>query len=147
MSIIISRRSVWMVGMLTFLVLGLILTACGGAAPTTEAPAPTEEVAEATTPAQDTPVMKEEPEPTDTSEEEMVEESSAESEASDQVGTAAACLSADPNTDPIAGAIVFLDEYIEAGQINEGIPAVTDADWAKGPADAPVTIIEFGDFQ
>ena len=151
----ISRRSVWMVGMMALLIFGLILTACGGAAtPTAEVPAPTEKSVDATSPAEDTPAAVEEPEPTDTPEEETTEESSptessAEIETSptDQEVTAAACLPADPNTDPLAGAILFLDEYIDADEINEGIPAVTDADWAKGSADAPVTIIEFGDFQ
>jgi outer membrane biosynthesis protein TonB len=153
------RRSVWMVGIAALLVFGLILTACGGAAtPTAEAPAPTEEPADAAPPVEDTPVTEEESEPTDTPEEEITEEVPTEeaevpsevepeSEVSDQSGTAAACLPADPNTDPIAGAILFLDEVIDAGQINEGISPVTDADWAKGPADAAVTIIEFGDFQ
>lgn len=155
MSSNISRRSVWIVGMVALLVLGLSLTACGGAAtPAAEAPAPTEEAAEAAPPVEDTPAAAKEPEPTDTPEEETTEasspaESSTETEASstDQEGTAAACLAADPNTDPLAGAILFLDEYIDADEINEGIPAVTDADWVKGPADAPITIIEFGDFQ
>jgi len=141
--------------MAALLVLGLILTACGGAAtPAAEAPAPTEEVVAAAPPAEDTPVAAEEPEPTDTPEEETTEASSpvetpTETEASstDQKGTAAACLPADPNTDPLAGAILFIDEYIDAGKTNEGIPPVTGADWAKGPADAPITIIEFGDFQ
>ena len=168
MSINISQRSVWMAGIVALLVFGLILTACGGAVtPTAEAPAPTEEPADAAPPVEDTPIVEEEPEPTDTPEEEMVEEvpteesspetetsptevvaeAESEDEVSDKSGTAAACLPADPNTDPIAGAILFLDEYIDAGPVNEGISPVTDADWAQGPADAAVTIVEFGDFQ
>jgi hypothetical protein len=31
--------------------------------------------------------------------------------------------------------------------VNETISPVTDADWVKGPADATVTIIEYGDYQ
>jgi len=150
MSSNISRRSVWIVGMVALLVLGLILTACGGATtPAAEAPAPTEEAVGAAPPAEDTPAAVEEPEPTDTPEESSPAETSTETEALSiaQGATAAACLPADPNTDPLAGAILYLDKYIDDNDINEGIPAVTDADWTKGPANAPVTIIEFGDFQ
>jgi outer membrane biosynthesis protein TonB len=153
MPINILRRSVWMVSLGALLIFGLILTACGGAAtPTAEAPAPTEEVAEVVPPAEDTPVTEEEPEPTDTPEEEAVEEAPTEvtaepeSAASDQGGTAA-CVPADPNTDPLTGAILFLDEYIDTGESNSSISPVTEADWAKGDADAPITIIEYGDFQ
>ena len=165
MSINISRQSVRIVGIVALLVFGLILTACGGATtPPAETPALTEE------PAGNTPVTEEKSEPADTPKEEMVEEVSTEesaettevpptevsseaepgsevSDTSGTAGTAAACLPADPNTDPIAGAILFLDEYIDAGPVNEGISPVTDTDWAIGPADAAVTIVEFGDFQ
>ena len=153
-----SWRSAWILALLVF---GLILAACGNtAAPAAEAPASTEESVAAAPPAEDTPVMKEESEPTNTPEEEAVkEEPTAESAAENEVaaepedektgqeGTAAACVAADPNTDPLAGAILFLDDYIETGEPNSGIAPVTNADWAKGPADAPLTIIEFGDFQ
>jgi protein-disulfide isomerase len=35
----------------------------------------------------------------------------------------------------------------EGPNIEEYFPAVSDADWVKGPADARVTIIEYSDFQ
>ena len=160
MSSNISRRTAWILALLIF---GLILAACGNAAtPTAEAPPPTEEAVAAAPPAEDTPVMEEEPEPTNTPEEKVAEEeptaestaeeeaatgAESESEEAEQEGTTAACVAADPNTDPIAGAILFLDEYIESEAANSSVAPVTDADWAKGPADAPLTIIEYGDFQ
>jgi len=160
MSSNISRRTAWILALLVF---GLILTACGNTAtPAVEAPPPTEESVTAAPPAEDTPVMEEEAEPTNTPEEEVAEEeptaesaaeeeaatgAESESEEAKQEGMAAACVAADPNTDPIAGAILFLDEYIESEEATSSIAPVTDADWAKGPADAAITIIEFGDFQ
>ncbi|HIE38671.1 MAG TPA: hypothetical protein EYH30_03805 [Anaerolineales bacterium] len=33
------------------------------------------------------------------------------------------------------------------GTVAEGLPPVTDQDWIRGPADAPITMIEYADFQ
>ncbi len=57
------------------------------------------------------------------------------------------CEAADPKTDPLTGAFELLSKYIDDTKPNPAIAAVTDKDWSKGPANAPVTIIEYGDFQ
>lgn len=49
----------------------------------------------------------------------------------------ATCRTATPANDPIAAAL----------QPNELIAPISDSDWAKGPADAAITVIEYGDFQ
>lgn len=49
----------------------------------------------------------------------------------------ASCHPATPQNDPIMAAL----------QPNPAIAPVSATDWAKGPADAAVTLVEYGDFQ
>ncbi len=112
------------------LLLSLTLAACGGA-PTVETP---EEVAES------------QPEPTKPAEAPAEESKPATEEA--QV---------EPTTAPTETAVVEEAPAPVAASIaecqsidipdNALIAAVTDTDWANGPADAPVTLIEYGDYQ
>jgi len=45
-----------------------------------------------------------------------------------------------PNPNPTCTLAVFLPE-------DPNIPPVGSDDWIKGPVDAPITLIEYGDFQ
>ncbi len=150
------RRFWWMGGLTALLMASLTLAACGSAAtPAADVSTPTEESANVT-PVEDTPAA-EEMEPTPPVEEELEEAAeervaeTAEAEFGSETGSqneiVAECTPADPNDDPIAGAIVYLNEYIDAGQASDTIAPVTEDDWTKGQANAPVTMIEYGDFQ
>ena len=131
---------------------GLVLTslcvaACGSASSeTSEAPTPAE-VEEEATAAQ---AEESETEAAGSEEAAAVSEEAAgeESEASDNEtllapdqplssGGVASCTSATPQNDPLVAAL----------QPNDQIAAVSEADWAKGPSDAAVTLVEYGDFQ
>ena len=167
----IRQRSVAL-GLTCLLFVILVLAACGGAAESVSeesaAPGEAEEVSQ---PAAEEEQVQESQEATSSSEAETTaaeeesettaeEESAAESEATSEEPVAeeseatenenllapsqelassdsAECRTVTPDNDPIAAVL----------QPNELIAAISDDDWSKGPADAPITVIEYGDFQ
>jgi hypothetical protein len=121
-------------GVISLVVIALTLAACGGAATTPEvaeepaAASPTEApVEEAEAVAQNTPTTeKAEPTPTEATEAEEAAEAAPE-EAPQTASGPATCAP-----------LEIPDSLISS---------VKDEDWAKGPATAPMTVIELGDFQ
>jgi cytoskeletal protein RodZ len=113
--------AMWLVGLLF---VSLFLAACGGGSEEEAAPtaAETEEVAAAVTEetaAQEEPVT------------EATEESA--------VSQAPATTEVTPSG-PAECEAIEIPDY-------EPVAAVTENDWSQGPADAPLTLIEYGDFQ
>ena len=111
-----------------------MLAACGGA-PTIEAPAATEAdtveaQAEPTAAAEapEAPAATEESEPAPVEPTDAPTEVAAADTASNPSVSVAECQSVDIPDNPM-------------------LAMVTNADWVKGPADAPITLIEYGDFQ
>ncbi len=121
------------VGLVALLLVSLTLAACGGGESTEseESSASTAQTEEAAgTPAEvEAETAESEAVPPPTEEMEAQEaETTEESGVSEVAGPVAECQSVDiPDNDLIA--------------------AVTDRDWSKGPADAPITLVEYGDFQ
>ena len=143
----------WLTGAL---LLGLLLTACGGASQSTPpeesaAPAQTEEAVATSANDQEVEKTQEAAATTETATEEATAEVVAtnEAEATPSENPAAStsqqaiCHPADPNNDQLAG---MIQTVVEAPE-NKLIAAVSGNDWSKGPANAPVTLIEYGDFQ
>ena len=129
-------------GMTTLLIMGFLLTACGDAA----TPAPTETSADTSSASPEVaPAATEEEAGAAATEETQaaVEQEAATTEEVTSPPTQAECTPVKP-TEDITG---FVNQYIETTPPNEGIAAVSDSDWVKGSPDAPVTIIEYGDFQ
>jgi nucleoid-associated protein YgaU len=112
-------------GLTLLLVAGLALAACGGAAESAQQTAATTESAAAT----DTPTA---------------EAQAQESAATEEPAAESAAPTAEES--PAAQAAIASCQGIEIPD-NTLIAAVSDSDWTKGPADAPVTLIEYGDFQ
>ncbi len=110
----------------------LLLTACGPATPSPEAKATDTPVAVVASPtatslpstATPTPVAEVTPPPVA----EATEASPAPTKAFPTPNPNPECVAAPIPQDP-------------------NIPPVTADDWSKGPADAPVTLVEYGDFQ
>jgi hypothetical protein len=133
--------AVWLIGLL---LLGLSLTACGGgAAPATEATPPAAPEAETGAEADtNAPVAEEateevtEEEPYEAATEEAVEPPAEATEANEE---ALAQEQLSLNNEVVCEAIEVLD--------NPLIAEVSAEEWVKGPADAAVTLIEYGDFQ
>ena len=130
----------WLIGLV---LISLSLAACGGGstAESSEAPAdtPLEESAAETAPETEaTPV------------ETANEEAGAETEAfAGETETDEVAESTEPGNLPQPDTVVSAAASCQSVDIPENplIAAVTENDWARGPADAPITIIEYGDFQ
>jgi ABC-type glycerol-3-phosphate transport system substrate-binding protein len=116
-------------GLITLLLIGLFLTGCGEQPTTSPA-----ESTEKTTPSE-TEKTKEE-----AKEETADEEAGAETEANQK--TEVEATSEVTETEKLGASCMSVDI-----PENKAIALVTDSDWAKGPANAPVTMIEYGDFQ
>ena len=111
-------RQALILGLSGLVVTSVLLSACGNA---------TEPSAEATAPLAATETKPPETEPTQTTVVELNQESEAEELLSVPV-------------DPVACLPVNIPE-------NTLVQAASAADWATGPEDAAVTVIEYGDFQ
>ena len=118
----------WAGGLLGVLLLSVSLAACGGSTtPAESEPDQTESAAPTEAPAETSPTEA----PAAAATEAVVEEeeaAAADVAPSAPVASQASCFPIDIPTNTL-------------------IAAVSDEEWSRGPADAPVTVIEYGDFQ
>lgn len=124
--------TVWIVSLFS---VSLVLTACGGAAESTsEAPV--------------TPVVTEETIAQATEEQKApaTEKIATEEVATEETEATKENVSTPEQDLPTAASTEAGCQAIEV-PANDLIAAVSDTDWAKGPANALVTLIEYGDFQ
>jgi hypothetical protein len=132
-------RPVLATGLIGLLLAGLTLAACGSTAtPAAEVP-PTPTVAAAT----NTPVTQ------PTTEQKPTDAAQAPTAAPSTPPTPVkpGCTAVDPKIDQLAGAMEFLSKYIDEAKPVPVMVAIADQEWSKGPANAPLTVIEYGDFQ
>ena len=148
----LNRLRPQVVWLISALLLGLLLTACGGASQSTPseesaAPAQTEEAI--ATSANDQEAEKPQEATATTAATAEIAAATSEAEATPGENSAAStsqqaiCQPADPNNDQLAA---MIQAVVEAPE-NALIAAVSGNDWSRGPANAPVTLIEYGDFQ
>jgi cyclophilin family peptidyl-prolyl cis-trans isomerase/protein-disulfide isomerase len=116
------------IGLVSVILLSLLLAACGGAAqPASKEPATSAQTQETTGLAET---------------EEATSPSTTEPEAQQPAATEAA-----PDENPVAATSAQASCQPVDIPSNTLIAPVLDQEWSKGPADAPVTLIEYADFQ
>jgi hypothetical protein len=131
----LKRLWPYAIGPTSMLVAGLLLAACGAAATPAaqEAATPAQAVAAATQAS-----TSEATQEAATATQETAKTVTEESQANNAAPTAEVAVAGPPK--PAECQPVQIPT-------NASIAPVSDTDWAKGPADAPVTLIEYGDFQ
>jgi hypothetical protein len=133
--------AMWLLGLL---LVSLILAACGGTPEPAEVPSPAAD----TETAADTPAAEEEVEATAEQATATAEVAEAEEAAATEESETHAAAEATEEENLLADASTTLAEC-QTMDIpdNDLIGAVSEDDWVKGPANAPVTLIEYGDYQ
>jgi len=137
------RPALWLIGLL---LLSLALVACGGA---TE-PAPEESVAppeanEAVEATQEVAVVPE-TEETEAAAAAATEEVQAAAAATEETQAEVAATE-EVQAENLPASVTTASCQTVDIPMNNQIAAISTSDWANGPADAPVTLIEYGDFQ